>query len=325
MEKRYQVFVSSTYADLKEERQHVMQTLMEMDCIPAGMELFPAADEEQLNFIKKIIDDSDYYLLIIGGRYGTTTSEGISYTEKEYNYALEKDLKVIALVHKNPEELAVNKTDNDPTAAQKLRDFTDRVKTGRLVKFWSSPDQLPGMVALSLAKTIKTYPAIGWVRANIASSSEQIKEVNDLRRRNDQLSEKISELSDRNSADLSEMASMDDEFELIYSDMGDGGSRRVYKTTWRNLFSTIGPYILSTPDDAQVKSKITEIIDNYVGGKGYVVWISDNAFETIKIQYMAYGVIAMGDSVDNYWVITEYGKKIMLESRIVRAGKSVVA
>lgn len=53
MEKRYQVFVSSTYADLKDERQHVLQALMEMDCIPAGMELFPATDEEQWEFIKK--------------------------------------------------------------------------------------------------------------------------------------------------------------------------------------------------------------------------------------------------------------------------------
>lgn len=46
MDKRYQVFISSTYVDLQEERQSVLQTLMEMDCIPAGMELFPAADEE---------------------------------------------------------------------------------------------------------------------------------------------------------------------------------------------------------------------------------------------------------------------------------------
>ena len=82
MDKRYQVFVSSTYADLKEERQRVIQTLMEADCIPAGMELFPAADEEQFAFIKKVIDDCDYYLLIIGGRYGSTTEDGISYTEK---------------------------------------------------------------------------------------------------------------------------------------------------------------------------------------------------------------------------------------------------
>jgi hypothetical protein len=47
MDKRYQVFVSSTYADLQHERQRVIQALMEMDCIPSGMELFPAADEEQ--------------------------------------------------------------------------------------------------------------------------------------------------------------------------------------------------------------------------------------------------------------------------------------
>jgi hypothetical protein len=53
MDKRYQVFVSSTYADLKEERQYVIQALMEMDCIPVGMELFPVADEEQWKFIDK--------------------------------------------------------------------------------------------------------------------------------------------------------------------------------------------------------------------------------------------------------------------------------
>ena len=95
MEKRYQVFVSSTYADLSDERQNVFRTLMEMDCMPAGMELFPAADEEQWEFIKKIIDDSDYYLIIIGGRYGSLTAEGISYTEKEFDYAVEKEIKVI--------------------------------------------------------------------------------------------------------------------------------------------------------------------------------------------------------------------------------------
>lgn len=58
MDKRYQVFVSSTYADLQDERQEVMQALLELDCIPAGMELFPAANEDQWTLIKKVIDDS---------------------------------------------------------------------------------------------------------------------------------------------------------------------------------------------------------------------------------------------------------------------------
>ncbi|WP_243033125.1 DUF4062 domain-containing protein [Vibrio cincinnatiensis] len=149
MEKRYQVFVSSTYADLKEERKHVLQALMEMDCIPAGMELFPAADEEQWEFIKKVIDDCDYYLLIIGGRYGSVTQDGISYTEKEFQYAVDKGLKIVALVHGSPDEIPFGKSEQDPTLREKLLAFKDSVMVGRLVKFWKSAEELPGLVALS--------------------------------------------------------------------------------------------------------------------------------------------------------------------------------
>ena len=90
LKKRYQVFISSTFADLADERRHVMETILKCDCFPAGMEMFPALDMEQFTYIKSIIDDSDYYILIIAGRYGTLTSDGISYTEKEYDYAVEK-------------------------------------------------------------------------------------------------------------------------------------------------------------------------------------------------------------------------------------------
>jgi hypothetical protein len=72
-----------------------------MDCIPAGMELFPAIDEEQFNFIKRIIDDCDYYILIIGGRYGTISDDGISYTEKEYDYAISRQIPVMTFRHKD--------------------------------------------------------------------------------------------------------------------------------------------------------------------------------------------------------------------------------
>jgi len=41
MDRRYHVFVSSTYEDLREERREVMQALLALDCIPTGMELFP--------------------------------------------------------------------------------------------------------------------------------------------------------------------------------------------------------------------------------------------------------------------------------------------
>lgn len=103
MDKRYQVFISSTYQDLQPARQEVSEALLRANCFPAGMELFPAADEEQFEFIKTIIDQSDYYLIISAGRYGTIHPEtGLSYTEMEYDYAEKIGKPIIRLLHKDP-------------------------------------------------------------------------------------------------------------------------------------------------------------------------------------------------------------------------------
>jgi hypothetical protein len=99
MEKRYQVFVSSTFADLTVERQAVIQGLLSLDHFPAGMEQFPASDEDAWALIRGVIDDSDYYLLVVGGRYGSINQEGISYTEMEFDYATAKKKPILAFLH----------------------------------------------------------------------------------------------------------------------------------------------------------------------------------------------------------------------------------
>ena len=68
----YQVFVSSTYEDLREERQQATQTVLETSCFPSGMELFPASDDTQWELIKRVIQESDYYIVIVAGRCGVT-------------------------------------------------------------------------------------------------------------------------------------------------------------------------------------------------------------------------------------------------------------
>src|SRR6516164_7657763 len=108
-EKRYQVFVSSTFQDLQQERQEVIQALLELDCIPSGMELFPAANEDQWTLIKKVIDDCDYYIVIVAGRYGSVGPDGRGYTEMEYLYAVETGKPIIGFLYKNPDLLPVNR------------------------------------------------------------------------------------------------------------------------------------------------------------------------------------------------------------------------
>jgi hypothetical protein len=98
MNKKYQVFISSTFKDLAEERQHAMRIVLDLGHIPSGMEIFPAADVEQFEYIKKVVDECDYYVLIIGARYGSVDANGVSFTEKEYDYAVEKRKTVLVSV-----------------------------------------------------------------------------------------------------------------------------------------------------------------------------------------------------------------------------------
>lgn len=55
MNKKYQVFVSSTYEDLIDERKLVSNALLESNCIPAGMELFPAAKKNHGKSLKMLL------------------------------------------------------------------------------------------------------------------------------------------------------------------------------------------------------------------------------------------------------------------------------
>ncbi len=299
MDKRFQLFVSSTYADLKEERRAVIQALMEMDCIPAGMELFPAADEEQFQFIKSVINDCDYYVLIVGGRYGSTAKDGMSYTEKEYEYAKSIGVKVLSFLHESPSDIPLGKSELDPAQRARLDDFRTKIKSNTLVKLWSKPSELPGLVALSLSKTIKSHPAVGWVRANQLANAEVLNDLNELRKQNVTLIEEqrrlLAELANAHPK-LSDLAQLDEAYEITghrklarYSQEFDWK----FSITWGDLFSELGTYILAHPNDSIMKSKFDQVVDklyrkHHADHDDYNRYSVDTThFQTTKVQFMA--------------------------------------
>jgi hypothetical protein len=324
--KRYQVFVSSTYADLKEERHQVTQAIMEMDCIPAGMELFPAMDEEQWEFIRKVIDDCDYYLLIIGGRYGSLTPEGISYTEKEYDYAVEIGVKVIAFIHQSPDDLPVAKSDIAPELREKLQAFRDKVATGRLVKFWTDPKELPGLVALSLSKTIKAFPAVGWMRASAVANEELLLQLNDVRNENASLRSELAKVPAQPSGiDVPDLADISDSFEVTGTYWSDHGKRDwKYVLTWQDIFSIVSPYLAQHPNQDYVK----EILKAEIIKRGSISDRSNNLndqdMQTIAVQFLAFGLIktiyskTIKGGMAMFWSFTPAGERLMIKLRAIR-------
>lgn len=167
-----------------------MHALLELDCMPAGMELFPAANETQWNLIKKVIDDCDYYILILAGRYGSISPEGLSYTEMEYRYALSINKPTIAFIHRDPGKIIADKTEATEEGKSKLGDFRTSVEK-KLCKHWDTPQELGSVVSRSLIQLIKSNPAVGWVRANELADRDATMELLQLRRRVDELQSEL--------------------------------------------------------------------------------------------------------------------------------------
>lgn len=172
MKKKYQVFISSTYTDLVDERLAVTQCLLDNDCIPVGMEQFPASGMKQMEYIKKMLNDCDYYILILAGRYGSLDIDGIGFTEKEFDYANSKQIPIMSFVIKDPNSLSLSNCEQTDQGRAKLKTFREKVCNGRMVKFHNNVDQLKANVATSINKCIKDFPAIGWIRGEQSSFSD---------------------------------------------------------------------------------------------------------------------------------------------------------
>lgn len=169
MNKKLQVFVSSTYTDLIEERQAAVQAILDAGHIPAGMELFKAG-KSQMQTIRKWIDESDVYMLILGGRYGSIEEEScLSYTELEYRYAISKNMPVFAIVL--DESFLHIKASNtsyifERKNKSKYKLFKKYVET-KIVLFVNNIDQISSNIHSQLKYILddSDYHLVGWVRA----------------------------------------------------------------------------------------------------------------------------------------------------------------
>lgn len=324
-EKRYQVFVSSTYSDLKEERGKVMQSIMSLDCIPAGMELFPAIDTEQFEFIKRVIDDCDYYILIIGGRYGSISEDGISYTEKEYDYAISKGIPVLAFLHKNINQLIFEKSESQLENRKKLESFRDKVSKGRLVKYWNNADELSQNVVVSLTKTMKIYPAVGWIRANLQTNTESLQEINSLRKEIDKLKKEKIRLENKLNEQVPDIADLDETIEITGKyDVGFYGEEtwsHVFK--WSEIFDTIAFYFWNeNMRDYEARNKIGNILYSLISKNDDDLSfgrISDESFYKIKVQLIALGLMTIRNDI---WKLSKKGEQRMLKIEAIKTAKN---
>jgi hypothetical protein len=196
MNQKFQIFISSTFTDLKEERQACVEAILRAGHIPAGMELFSAGNETQLDTIKRWIEDCEVYILLLGGRYGSIEPKsGLSYTEIEYNYAIQlgkpffsiiitEDYLDIKVSSKGKEMLELDHP-------EKYKAFKANV-SGKTSRFFSNINDIKLSVLESIIDIQNRYKIKGWVKSNeIPDTTQILGQLSELIERNNKLEQQI--------------------------------------------------------------------------------------------------------------------------------------
>jgi hypothetical protein len=338
MEKVYQVFVSSTYSDLKDERRQVSETLAKAGYIPAGMELFPAADQEQLQFIERVIDRCDYYIVVIGGRYGSVADDNVSFTEKEYEYALRKGIPVLAFLHAEPDKIEVGKTDIEPTKAAKLKAFRDRLATGRLVRSWRTVHELCTEVLISVVQESNRRPGVGWVRGDQAIDPRVLQEAERLRIENAGLKERLLESTSEEIRFPPQLAGPESKFKFtVHMTKRDRDPPEVkiihVAAPIGNVFINLYEDLLSEPPESKIRECIGSIVldmSSVTAPDGFFdCEISHDDAEQLRFHFEALGLIETDlydrdnsfptrfQSRNFVWTITEKGRRYVVQHRAI--------
>ncbi|MBI5946291.1 MAG: DUF4062 domain-containing protein [Chloroflexi bacterium] len=130
--RKYQVFISSTFKNMEKARKAAIAGVSDCNHIPIALENFAPQNTSDLEVIKRAVHDCPIYILILGPTYGAIpTGREKSYTHIEYELAKAAGREVLVF--------ALN-WDDIITERQKLHPVQDREEEKNMEKltaFWN--------------------------------------------------------------------------------------------------------------------------------------------------------------------------------------------
>jgi hypothetical protein len=294
LDKIFKVFLSSTYEDLRAERAEVEKALLKLDCLPVGMELFPAADDETWEFIKSQIADSDYYIVLVAGRYGSIAGDGRSFTEIEFDCAIEMGKPVIGFVHGNRGSIPLDKSEIDPERAAKLDLFLTKVRL-RPVRPFLTPHQLALEVTASVVSLKARRPAVGFVRAD---QTVDFKKYSELLEENRDLKEQLQQLSLASSQRLMDWLAENTTVEVAASDRHYPIVFEKVAVAWRDIALLTMPQVMADNDENTIFEALAfGLLSRNTDEKDLLhrrdCKIADESRERIRVKFVMEGFVTV--------------------------------
>ena len=162
LDKRYQVFITTSGKDMQPERMVVAQTLIGMGFFSWGLEQRTPLSTA---FARRQIDDCDYVLLLLGSQYGEQSVSGVGYMHLEYIYAVTKQKPIIVFMHETPDTREDGLQDKTPELKERFKEFRHQLqKEVEQVVTYRTLRDLELAVRSYMPQMLERYPVVGWVR-----------------------------------------------------------------------------------------------------------------------------------------------------------------
>jgi hypothetical protein len=265
IDKRYHVFISTTGADMQSERTVLAQTLVSQGFFSWGLEHRTPLTTA---FARRHIDDCDYFILMLGSRYGELSASGVSYLHLEYIYAVTKQKPILVLLHESPDNRLAELQEPTQDGRIKFQDFRRQLQREReMIVTYRDLRDLEMAIRHAMPQFVNRYPAQGWIRPNQA----QIQQLQD---ENEQLRQKLINLESTRSNTLAadsglEMPQVEGEEEFSFDykvhAYQDGNFRELRpqrNMRWNDLLMVLGPgFSPGAPEE-----NFARVMNDYLNG-----------------------------------------------------------
>jgi hypothetical protein len=190
----------------------------------------------------------------------------LSFTEKEYDYAVSRNKPVLAFLHKDIAKIAGGLLEPSDEGKQRLDRFRNKAKKSKLVNFYENADDLKAQVLHSLGYIFSVRPMRGWAPADRTPRAE-LERINDLQQRiisleaeNQRLRERENDISLRLASGSSTV-----KWNLNIADMRFGNDSPIQneftlEATWDQWLVTLFPGGSSYITISEVLNSIYEFI-----------------------------------------------------------------
>jgi hypothetical protein len=237
--------------------------------------------------------------------------------------------------------LPANRCEASEEGRVKLGLFCELVQK-KMCRFWENPADLGSQVSRSLIKLIKSHPSIGWVRANLVPDESAAEEILSLKKKIEELEDALQTARISGPEGTNNLAQGEDIHEIHFSFVvspdhwahnGKNYSSST-KISWNTIFAAISPLMIHEASEKQLHDALSNIAYEYAlpsirnikefKGKNLMSFsISDEDFQTIKVQFRALGLITKSTKsrsikdTNTYWTLTPYGDNIMTKLRAI--------